>query len=90
MRLIRLPAVHQNLMVAFCTRDFLHMHSGAVIRALVNSNLEAAYKRTGEEEERLIGLNLDHLHYYGVTDSGFCFEKPMYDYSDLSEKFEAE
>jgi hypothetical protein len=33
MKLERLPGVHQNLMVAFCTRNFIHMHNGAVIGA---------------------------------------------------------
>jgi hypothetical protein len=33
MKLIRLPAVHQNLMVVFGTRDFLHLHNGALIGA---------------------------------------------------------
>jgi hypothetical protein len=79
-------------MVAFATRDFVHMHNGAligagtIIRALNNDNLEAAYKRTGEEKERLVVLNLGHLHYDALTDSGFCFGEPMFDYSDLPKK----
>jgi len=79
-------------MVAFSTRDFVHMHNGAVIgagtviRALDNDNLEAAYKPTGEDKERQVVLNLGQLHYDGVTDSGFCFGDPIFDYSDLSKK----
>jgi hypothetical protein len=61
MKLIRFPAVHQTLMVAFCTRDFLHLHNGALIAA-------------------------GTVHYDAVTNSGFWFAKPMYDYSDLPEQ----
>jgi hypothetical protein len=86
MKLIRLPAVHQNLMVAFATRDFVHMCNGTMIRGLNNDNLEAAYKRTGEEKERYVLLHLPELHYNGISDSGFCFGQPVHNYSDLPKK----
>ncbi len=89
MKLEKLPSVHQNLQVAFASREFVHLKDGAVIgagtivRALNSENVEANYERTGEKEARQVVLNISQLHYDGVTDSGFCFGDPAFDYSDL-------
>jgi hypothetical protein len=95
MKLQKLPAVHQNLMVAFAERSFIHwlngrcIASGTILRALNSECLEAHYCHAGPEGEReggregLVLLYLPLLHYDGATESGFVFGDPVHDYSDL-------
>ena len=54
MKLEKLPAVHQNLAVAFTECQFVHLRNGreigtgSIVRALNSECLEAAYLRAGE------------------------------------------
>lgn len=88
----KLPSVHQNLNVSLSECDFVHLlkgeviSEGTIVRPLNSDNLEAQLKRAGEEEFRRVVLNVDHLHYDDVTDTGFCFGDMVHDYSELKEK----
>jgi hypothetical protein len=90
MKLEKLPAVHQNLMVAFAECKFVHLlngkkiGSGVITRALNAECLEAFYLRAGEKEERRVVLNLPLLHYDGDRDSGFVFGAAVHDYSEIT------
>jgi hypothetical protein len=90
MKFEKLPAVHQNLQVAFAEVAFAQVLNGEVIgegyivRALNSECLEATYTRAGETEERRIVLHLPLLHYDAKSDSGFLFGAPVHDYNELA------
>jgi hypothetical protein len=90
MKLEKLPAVHQNLAVAFTECQFVHLRNGreigtgTIVRALNAECLEAAYLRAGETEERRVVLYLSGLHYDGESDSGYCFGAAVHDYSEIA------
>jgi hypothetical protein len=91
MKLIRLPAVNVHLYVRFADRKFLHLKNGNAIGsgyftwAANNDNIEAMYTREGETEPRQVVLNVEHLHYDGETDSGFCFGDVQHEHSEIPE-----
>ena len=85
----RLPAVHQNLMVAFADCTFKHLiegdvfGEGVIVRALNSECLEAMYRHPGAKHEERVVLTLSSLHYDAATRTGFTFSPMVHDYSEL-------
>jgi hypothetical protein len=85
----KIPAVHQNLHIAFTDCTFQHLidgqvfGEGVIVRALNSECLDAMYRHSGEREEHRVVLTLSDLHYDAATRSGFYFSPAVHDYGEL-------
>jgi hypothetical protein len=75
----KLPAVHDNLNIAFAECTVTHLvdgqvwGTGFVMGALTNDALEVMYTHAGETEAHRTVLLISGLHYDAVTRTGFYF-----------------
>jgi hypothetical protein len=74
----KLPAVHDNLNIAFANCTFTHFvkgqvcGTGGVLGALTNDALDVIYQHAGEGEEAFrTVLLVSGLHYDGDTKTGY-------------------